>query len=69
MSFGTHPSAVFGSHFDSHALDTPLWPKLAKFAPGYPGIQVKVIIDSGLTDVVAERSDAGCALASWWTRT
>lgn len=42
-----------------YAADTLLLPRLAEFLPQYPGIQVEVIIDYGLTDIVAERYDAG----------
>ena len=42
-----------------HALDTLLWPKLAKFLARYPDIKVEVIIDYGLTDIAAQRFDAG----------
>ena len=34
-------------------------PKLAKLLPNYPDIKVEIIIDYGLTDIVAERYDAG----------
>src|SRR4051795_5609729 len=34
-------------------------PKLAKFLPSYPDIKIEIIIDYGLTDIVAERYDAG----------
>jgi DNA-binding transcriptional LysR family regulator len=53
------PTGAIRITADGHALDTVLWPKLAKFLPAYPGIQVEVIIDYGLTDIVAERYDAG----------
>jgi DNA-binding transcriptional LysR family regulator len=36
-----------------------LWPKLAPFLRRYPDIKVEIIIDYGLTDIVAERFDAG----------
>jgi DNA-binding transcriptional LysR family regulator len=42
-----------------HATETILWPALAKLLPGYPDIKVEVSIDNGLTDIVAERCDAG----------
>ncbi|MDE2110969.1 MAG: LysR family transcriptional regulator [Alphaproteobacteria bacterium] len=42
-----------------HAADTILWPKLRKLLPEYPDIKVEVVIDHGLTDIVAERFDAG----------
>ena len=42
-----------------YAADTLLWPKLAKFLPLYPDIKIEMIIDHGLTDIVAQRFDAG----------
>jgi len=42
-----------------YAVDTLLWPKLAKFLRQYPDIKVEVSVDSGLTDIVAQRFDAG----------
>ncbi len=42
-----------------HAVRTVLWPALAKLLPAYPDIKVEVVIDYGLTDIVAERYDAG----------
>lgn len=45
-----------------YAADTILWPKLAKVLPEYPDIKVEIIIEQGLTDIVAERYDAGVRL-------
>src|SRR5690348_11671431 len=42
-----------------HAVHSVLWPKLAGFLPDYPDIRVEIAIDYGLTDIVAERYDAG----------
>lgn len=42
-----------------HAVRAVLWPALARFLPDYPDIKVEVVLDSGLTDIVAERYDAG----------
>ena len=42
-----------------HAIRSILWPKLEKFLPRYPDIKVELVIDYGLTDIVAERYDAG----------
>jgi DNA-binding transcriptional LysR family regulator len=42
-----------------HAAETVLWPKLAKLLPKYPDIKVEIISELGLTDIVAERYDAG----------
>jgi DNA-binding transcriptional LysR family regulator len=45
-----------------HAANTAVWPTLSKILPKYPDINVEVIIDYGLTDIVAERYDAGVRL-------
>jgi len=42
-----------------HAVRAVLVPALEKFLPKYPDIKVEVVIDYGLTDIVAERFDAG----------
>lgn len=42
-----------------HAVSTVLWPKLPAFLRRYPDIKVEIAIDYGLTDIVAERYDAG----------
>lgn len=42
-----------------HAADAILLPKLAKLLPAYPDIKVEISIDYGLTDIVAQRYDAG----------
>jgi DNA-binding transcriptional LysR family regulator len=45
-----------------HAADAILWPALAKLLPDYPAIKVELIVVYGLTDIVAERYDAGVRL-------
>lgn len=45
-----------------HAANTVLWPKLAKFLPEYPDIKVEITVDYALTDIVAQRYDAGVRL-------
>ena len=42
-----------------YAVETILWPKLTRFLRRYPDVKVETIIDYGLTDIVAERFDAG----------
>jgi DNA-binding transcriptional LysR family regulator len=42
-----------------YATDTILWPRLVPFLRRYPDISVELITDYGLTDIVAERFDAG----------
>jgi DNA-binding transcriptional LysR family regulator len=45
-----------------HAAETTVWPALAKLLPDYPDVHVELIVDYGLTDIVAERFDAGVRL-------
>src|SRR5690348_11078595 len=40
-----------------YVADHVLWPKLEKFLRKYPDIKVEIMIDYGLTDIVAERFD------------
>jgi DNA-binding transcriptional LysR family regulator len=42
-----------------HAVRSVLMPALQIFLPDYPDIKVELVIDYGLTDIVAERFDAG----------
>lgn len=42
-----------------NAAEAVLWPVLRRFLPDYPDIKVEIVIDYGLTDIVAERYDAG----------
>ena len=41
------------------AANTILWPKLSKLQPRYPDVRIELAIDPGLSDIVAERFDAG----------
>lgn len=45
-----------------HAAITVLQPVLAKILPAHPDIHIEVAVDYGLTDIVAERYDAGVRL-------
>ena len=42
-----------------YAADAILLPKLAKLLPKYPDIKVEIVLDYGLTDIVAQGIDAG----------
>jgi DNA-binding transcriptional LysR family regulator len=53
------PSGTIRITAHDHAVKTVLWPTLEKFLPEYPDIKVEIAIDYGLTDIVAERYDAG----------
>ncbi|CAM5776239.1 LysR family transcriptional regulator [Labrys miyagiensis] len=53
------PAGTIRITADEHAANMVLWPALEKFLPDYPDIKVEIVIDFGLTDIVAERYDAG----------
>jgi DNA-binding transcriptional LysR family regulator len=57
--FREKPAGTIRITAGDHAVRTILWPKLARFLPGYPDIRVELAIDYGLTDIAAERFDAG----------
>jgi DNA-binding transcriptional LysR family regulator len=56
------PSGTIRINSSEHAADTILWPKLAEFLPLYPDVTVEIWADYMLTDIVAERFDAGVRL-------
>lgn len=45
-----------------HSARTVLWPRLDAFLQAFPDIKLEVNIENGLTDIVAERYDAGIRL-------
>jgi DNA-binding transcriptional LysR family regulator len=45
-----------------HATQTVLWPALRQLFATYPAIRVEIVSDYGLSDIVAERFDAGVRL-------
>jgi len=45
-----------------HAADSILWPALARLLPNFPDVKLEIVVDYGLTDIVAERYDAGVRL-------
>jgi DNA-binding transcriptional LysR family regulator len=53
------PSGKIRITATEYAADAILLPKLAKLLREYPDIKVEIIIDYGLTDIVAQRYDAG----------
>ena len=53
------PSGTIRITAHDHAVRAVLWPALEKLLPDYPDIKVEIVIDYGLTDIVAERYDAG----------
>jgi DNA-binding transcriptional LysR family regulator len=53
------PSGTIRITAHDHAVRAVLWRALERLLPEYPDIRVEIIIDYGLTDIVAERYDAG----------
>jgi DNA-binding transcriptional LysR family regulator len=53
------PSGTIRITAHDHAVRAVLWPALKKLLPDYPDIRVEIVIDYGMTDIVAERYDAG----------
>ena len=53
------PAGTIRMTATEYATDAILLPKLAKLLPAYPDIKVEITIDYGLTDIVAQRYDAG----------
>lgn len=45
-----------------HAAQAILWPAMARLLPHYPDVKVELSINQALTDIVAERYDAGVRL-------
>jgi DNA-binding transcriptional LysR family regulator len=56
------PAGTIRITASEHAASTILWPALAKFLPQYPDVHVELSLDSALTDIVANRYDAGVRL-------
>lgn len=42
-----------------NAAQAVLWPALRRLLPEYPDIKIEIVIEAGLTDIVAGRLDAG----------
>jgi DNA-binding transcriptional LysR family regulator len=53
------PSGTIRLTSTDYGTDTILWPKLVPLLRQYPEIKIEIITDYGLTDIVAERYDAG----------
>ncbi len=45
-----------------HAAETIVWPALERLLLEYPDVTAEVVVDNGLTNIVAERLDAGVRL-------
>ena len=53
------PSGTIRLTATENAAASVLWPTLVRFLPRYPKIKIEIMIDYGLTDIVAQRFDAG----------
>ena len=60
--FRDKPAGTIRITTSEHATKTVLWPVLERLLPDYPDIHVELTIESSLTDIVAERFDAGVRL-------
>ncbi|MFS8111893.1 LysR family transcriptional regulator [Rhizobium jaguaris] len=60
--FREKPAGTIRITAGEHSAETILWPALKTLLPQYPDINVEIIVDYGLTDIVAERYDAGVRL-------
>jgi DNA-binding transcriptional LysR family regulator len=58
-ALGDKPSGTIRITATDVATGTILWPKLEPFLRRYPDIRIEIVTDYGLTDIVAERYDAG----------
>jgi len=56
------PAGLIRITTSDYAANAILLPKLAKILPQYPDVQVETVVQYGLTDIVAERFDAGVRL-------
>lgn len=56
------PSGTVRITADEHAQETLLWPRLRALLRDHPDIHLELITDYGLSDIVAERYDAGVRL-------
>ncbi|MBY2920546.1 LysR family transcriptional regulator [Rhizobium leguminosarum] len=61
-AFREKPAGTIRINAGEHAADVVLWPALQKLLPDYPDINVEIIVDYGLTGIVAERYNAGVRL-------
>jgi DNA-binding transcriptional LysR family regulator len=57
--FRDKPAGTIRITATEFAIDTLLLPKLAPVLKAYPDVKVEMIVDYGLTDIVAQQYDAG----------
>ncbi len=56
------PAGTIRITTSEHAARSLLWPAVERLLPLYPDLRIEISIDSGFTDIVAERFDAGIRL-------
>jgi DNA-binding transcriptional LysR family regulator len=67
--FREKPAGTIRITATDYAVETILWPKLKRFLRRYPDVKIEIIVDYGLTDIVAERLTLVYAAASKSRRT
>lgn len=60
--FRDKPVGIVRITASEHAANNILWPKLNQVLPDYPDIKVEITVDYALSDIVAQRYDAGVRL-------
>lgn len=58
-SLRERPSGTIRLSADEYAIQSLLWPALARFLAAFPEIRVELVTDYGRTDLVRDRFDAG----------
>lgn len=61
-TFREKPTGTIRISTSDHAADTVLQNTLRTFLPAYPDIRVELVVDNALSDIVADRCDAGIRL-------
>jgi DNA-binding transcriptional LysR family regulator len=56
------PTGTLRITADENAVASVLWPALRRLLPDYPDITVEIVTDYGLTNITADRYDAGIRL-------
>lgn len=56
------PAGTIRITASKHAARTVLWPVIDRFTAENPDVEIELSVDAGLTDIVAERFDAGVRL-------
>src|SRR5580658_3047719 len=56
------PAGALRLTSSEHAAQTLVWPAIERIVEAYPDIAIELTVESGLTDIVAEKFDAGVRL-------